>query len=64
MRGRGSSGELLEDVLLVETAAKTPVEEPAGVLPSESLSNDTLGLHTASTVVQIGELNGDLTIDR
>jgi len=61
--GRGGSSELLQDVLLVETAAEAPVEEAAGVLPSQSLSDDTLGLHAAGAVVQIGELEGNLAVD-
>ncbi|GJD05392.1 hypothetical protein ColKHC_14217 [Colletotrichum higginsianum] len=68
VRARGgrkdSRGHAAEEILLVETTAKTPVEEAARVDPLELVANDTLGLHAAGAVVKVGELNGDLRVDR
>ena len=61
---RGSSGDdATEDILLVESSAHTPVEEAAGVLPLKDLTNDTLGLHATSAIVEISELQADLSIN-
>ncbi|CEI38582.1 unnamed protein product [Fusarium venenatum] len=53
-----------QDVLLVETAAKTPVEEASRAAPLENIANGALGLHTSSTIVKISELNSDLRVNR
>ena len=42
-----------QDVLLVETSAKTPVEEASGVGPLKNIADNTLSLHAASTIVEI-----------
>ncbi|CAH0047846.1 unnamed protein product, partial [Clonostachys solani] len=62
-RSQGAGGHLPEDELLVESSAQTPVEEAAGVDPLKLLTNDTLGLHTSSTVVEVSVLGSNLGVD-
>ena len=63
LAGRGSR-HALEDVLLVQSAAQTPVEEATSVGPDKLGANGVLGLHAASTVVEVGVLQADLLVDR
>lgn len=63
--GGGSNGDhALEDELLAQTAADTPVEEASGVLPGQGLADGVLGHHAAGAVVEISELQSDLQVDR
>ncbi|CAH0025223.1 unnamed protein product [Clonostachys rhizophaga] len=62
-RSQGASGHLPEDELLVESSAQTPVEEAAGVDPLKLVTDDTLGLHASSTVVEVSVLGSNLGVD-
>ena len=56
--------QLLEEHLLGQSSSETPVEESSGVLPCQWHPDRALGFHTASAIVEIGELKGDLLVDR
>mmetsp|Transcript_13887 Transcript_13887/g.33109 ORF Transcript_13887/g.33109 Transcript_13887/m.33109 type:complete len:578 (-) Transcript_13887:4136-5869(-) len=56
--------ELGDDVVLGNAALDGVEEELTGSGPRNGLLDNSLGLHTASLVMQIGKLSGSLKVDR
>mmetsp|Transcript_115616 Transcript_115616/g.373587 ORF Transcript_115616/g.373587 Transcript_115616/m.373587 type:complete len:216 (-) Transcript_115616:2295-2942(-) len=50
-------------LMLQQAAANAPVEVRPGFAPLQAFADDSLGLHAAGAVVQVGELASDLCVD-
>ncbi|KAH3668229.1 hypothetical protein OGAPHI_001983 [Ogataea philodendri] len=63
-RLRQLGADLFDQVLVVQSSSQTPEEEPTSVAPLQLLTDGALGHHASSSVVQVGKLHGNLSINR